>query len=186
MTEHHTCPRRMSDFGPWERKEGLDEYTKGHGLVGQHRGCNFCGSMHPDDFMQAVRDGLEIGPTDKSYKLYVKGIPYPEPDALRIVSSSTGPGQGLTAYKDLSRAEKKAVRVEYKGRRRYPEDYKEGYYHLIPWGPTVEGKFYTAHLSQEQGWEFDGLWREHKINWGYPGAPYRPLYIPGPSDQGGL
>lgn len=51
--------------------EDLDTYKPRHGLVGQGRGCSYCGSMHPDDFMQAVRDGVEIGPTDKSYKMYV-------------------------------------------------------------------------------------------------------------------
>lgn len=43
-------------------------------------------------------------------------------------------------------------------------------------------KFYTHHLSEEQGWEFVQLWREGKINFGeFP--PYVPLYIPGPSTQ---
>jgi len=68
-----TCPRRMSDFGPWKREEGLDDFTSGHGIIGQARGCTFCGSMHPDDFMEAARTGAEIGPTDKSYKVYVQG-----------------------------------------------------------------------------------------------------------------
>lgn len=40
-------------------------------------------------------------------------------------------------------------------------------------------KFYTHHLSEEQGREFGQLWRDGKINWGYPGQPYVPLYIPG-------
>lgn len=106
----HTCPRRMSEMGPWEREEGLDRYKSGK--------CTFCGSMHPDDFMLAVKEHKEVGPTDKAYKFYV-------------------------------------------------DDHA--------------GKFYTQHLSEEQGWEFDRLWREHKINWGYPGGPYVPLFIPGPS-----
>jgi len=74
--------------------------------------------MPPDDFMQAVRDGKEVGPTDKSYKFYV-------------------------------------------------DDHR--------------GKFYTQHLSEEQGWEFHQLWQDGKINWGYPGKPYVRLFIPGPS-----
>lgn len=43
----------------------------------------------------------------------------------------------------------------------------------------MAGKFYTQHFSTEQADEFDQLWREHKINWGYPYAPYVPLYLPG-------
>lgn len=44
-------------------------------------------------------------------------------------------------------------------------------------------KFYTQHLSEEQGFAFDALWKEDKINWGYAGPPYVPLYIPGPSTR---
>jgi len=29
--------------------------------------------MHPDDFMEAVREGAELGTTDKDYKVYVTG-----------------------------------------------------------------------------------------------------------------
>lgn len=45
--------------------QNLDHYD--------HRGCSYCGSMDPEKFMQAVRDGVEVGPTDKSYKVYVGG-----------------------------------------------------------------------------------------------------------------
>ena len=72
--------------------------------------------MDAKDFLAAIRNGKEIGPTDKPYKLYV-------------------------------------------------DDHA--------------GKFYTQHLSAEQAEEFDRMWREHRINWGYPGRPYVPLYLPG-------
>ncbi len=179
MTETHTCPRRMNEFGPWEREEGLDEYNSRGGLVGQPRSCSFCGSMPPEDFMEAVRTGCEIGPTDKSYKLYVKGIPRDgDPDEPRVLTVGSHPHDGLRSWKELTRAEKKAERADASRR-----DYRDRYYNFTLWGPTVEGKFYTSHLSEEQGWEFHRLWQEHKINWGYPGAPYRPLFIPGPSTQ---
>ena len=111
-----TCPRRMTEMGPWEREEDLDRWQERDGL----RRCSFCGSMHPADFLAAIEQHDEIGPTDKSYKFYVD---------------------------------------------------------------AHSGKFYTQHLSEEQGWKFDQLWRERKINWGYPGAPYVPLFIPGPSTR---
>lgn len=76
-TENHTCPRRIEDgthttdspftfAGP-----NKDTYTSGHGLIGQARGCSYCGSMHPDDFMEAMRSGKELGVTNKNYKAYV-------------------------------------------------------------------------------------------------------------------
>lgn len=71
MTKKITCLRRMTEFGGWERKEGLDRYERGGGLVGQSRSCSFCGSLPPDDFMDLVRAGEMLGPTDKTYKVYV-------------------------------------------------------------------------------------------------------------------
>lgn len=37
----------------------------------EDRACSYCGSMHPDDFMQAVRAGSPITTTDKRYKAYL-------------------------------------------------------------------------------------------------------------------
>lgn len=34
--------------------------------------CSYCGSISAERFFQAVEDGVEISPTDKSYKAYVK------------------------------------------------------------------------------------------------------------------
>lgn len=72
--QQQTCPRRMSDWGPWERAENLDTWTTGHGVIGQDRvglSCSFCGSLNPDRFMELVREGWVVGPTDKSYKAYL-------------------------------------------------------------------------------------------------------------------
>ena len=182
MTEKFTCPRRIADgrdttdspfvgSGP-----DLDEWASRAGLVGQPTGCSYCGSLPSDLFMEQVRAGAEVGPTDKSYKFYVK-VPHEAPGSLRVISSSSHPSANLRAYKDLTRAEKKAVKEQSS----FPEDPKSGYYGLTTWGATTEAKFYTHHLTEEQGWEFHALWRENKINWGYPGYPYRRLYIPGPS-----
>jgi hypothetical protein len=162
----------------------LDTYTKGHGLVGQPEGCSYCGSLPGDVFIDLVKAHAEIGPTDKSYKLYVKGIERDgSPDDLRIISRATHPGGSGRGWKDLTRAEKRALKEDAKIHRPFPEDLKSGYYTFAKWGATVEGKFYTHHLSEEQGWEFHRLWQDKQVNWGYPGAPYTPLYVPGPSTQ---
>lgn len=73
-----TCPRRTgpeSDaFGGWDRETSLDKWHVTHNSrATAQRTCSFCGSLHPDDFMEQVRSGVEIGPTDKSYKAYVGG-----------------------------------------------------------------------------------------------------------------
>jgi len=60
-----TCPRRLNEFGPWEHVEGLDGY-------GQDDACTFCGSLNPETLMKRIEAGdVELGPTDKNYKLYV-------------------------------------------------------------------------------------------------------------------
>lgn len=44
-----------------------DSYREREG----HMVCSYCGSLHEDDFWQCVDAGEELGPTDKSYKVYV-------------------------------------------------------------------------------------------------------------------
>ncbi|MEA3042986.1 MAG: hypothetical protein QOH47_824 [Sphingomonadales bacterium] len=36
------------------------------------RTCSYCGSLHPDDFMEQVEAGAELIPTDKRYKVYIR------------------------------------------------------------------------------------------------------------------
>jgi hypothetical protein len=163
--------------GPFRNAgQNLDTYEPNHGLIGQPRGCSYCGSMHPDDFMEAVRNGLEIGPTDKSYKVYVKGIPREgDPNEPRVVSHAKHQFSGSRSWKELSRAEKKAA----KAYRLMPgSDPKAEFWQFMPWGETVEGKFYTAHLSPEQGDEFRALYGEGKVVVGYPYRFYNGVYIP--------
>lgn len=123
---NYTCPRRMTEWGPWEHTEGLDTWdTKRNGMRWKKNQplCSFDGSAHPQDLLDGIHDHtITIEPTDKPYKFYV------------ATNNS-----------------------------------------------HMEAKFYTHHFTEEQGWEFHQLWKEHKITWGYPGAPYTRLYIPGPS-----
>jgi len=77
VSEIQTCKRRMTEAGPWERKEDMDRWEK----RGDDRVCSFCGSIHPDDLLvianqiiegkdESVNTRLEM--TDKGYKLYVR------------------------------------------------------------------------------------------------------------------
>ncbi len=69
-----SCPRRMREPGPWEQREGLDRWDTVGGLVGQPQvglSCSFCGSLHPDRFMELVEQGWIVEPTDKPYKAYL-------------------------------------------------------------------------------------------------------------------
>jgi len=84
------CPRRNELFAYGGDEQGTpDDWREGRGLVNQTRGCSYCGSMHPDDFMQGLRDGHEVSPTDKNYKAYLK--------------SPDGQHEGKFYYQHLSR-----------------------------------------------------------------------------------
>ncbi len=41
--------------------------------------CSYCGSLHPDAFMEEVRAGTPVGATDKSYKAYMDTLTTREP-----------------------------------------------------------------------------------------------------------
>lgn len=94
-----TCPRRMTELGPWERAEDLDSYERGRGLSGvqgDSNSCSFCGSLHPDTFMEWLEAGAEITPTDKSYKAYLK-CPYPNERYGETKVEQTDSGGSITS-----------------------------------------------------------------------------------------
>lgn len=64
-SEKFSCPRRSeSPFGSKDAAECPDSWR-------DDRSCSYCGSMHPDDVLAAVKAGEKLGPTDKNYKVYV-------------------------------------------------------------------------------------------------------------------
>lgn len=69
MSEPMVCPRRIevgADFAAQYPRH--DKWRKGRGGA---RTCSWCGSLHPDYVMESMRFGSELGPTDKSYKVYL-------------------------------------------------------------------------------------------------------------------
>jgi len=64
------CPRRGE--GPAGAYPGTDTWRREGkvGDVGVHT-CSFCGSLRPADFLDLWAPGATVGPTDKSYKLYM-------------------------------------------------------------------------------------------------------------------
>jgi len=70
LLERQTCGRRMSEYGPWEKKENIDVWNK---MPNGDRCCSFCGSLHPMDVIDiAKKFGVNaIQTTTKSYKWYI-------------------------------------------------------------------------------------------------------------------
>jgi hypothetical protein len=78
--EKHKCPRRAEGHLLMPGEDPDDETPDSWvaldvgviGATGRH--CSFCGSLHPDEFMaHAENRTAELGPTDKSYKVYLTG-----------------------------------------------------------------------------------------------------------------
>lgn len=65
------CPRRDEQPNPEAYSDGTPTPDKWQNWSGNST-CSYCGSMHPDDFMIVARLGnIDLGPTDKNYKVYV-------------------------------------------------------------------------------------------------------------------
>jgi hypothetical protein len=50
-----TCPSRMHNPGPWAYTGSLDKWE----IVGDDRVCTFCGSLHPDDFIELCKEAID-------------------------------------------------------------------------------------------------------------------------------
>ena len=67
--ERTTCGSRNSQLGPFERGENLDHWRKEEN---GNRTCSFCGSLHPDDALEIIKEqGFGVISQAKSYKWYV-------------------------------------------------------------------------------------------------------------------
>jgi hypothetical protein len=72
VTATQTCPRRMQEMGPWEHGEGLDSWREdGRREVEAGTFCSFCGSLHPEKFLELIAEGWVVEPTDKNYKAHL-------------------------------------------------------------------------------------------------------------------
>lgn len=138
------------------------------------RGCSHCGSMHPEDFFDAIAKGLKVGPTDKNYKVYIDGYPDPRAGEQRVISGCTD-GKPSTAMDGW-------VKVGRKERRDMRRDGWQGDYTWIRYATrsTLQLKLYTLHLNREDAARLRRLLDEHKVNIGYPGYFYNGLWLAKP------
>lgn len=67
------CPIKLEDCGGSSSVFTLaDSPDRFHEVEGELR-CSYCGSLHPDKFMEYLKDGsVELEATTKDYKVYVK------------------------------------------------------------------------------------------------------------------
>lgn len=181
--QRHTCPRRHENgtADPNSPFVGagtnLDTWTTGHGLIGQETAglsCSYCGSLHPDRFMELVRDGWSVGPTDKSYKAYISRPLTEEKKAERKAKWLAG-----FTYDEVVKSARE--------RGETPEEFRAGladYYDrdlARSEASGVEAKFYYQHLSSEQRDEFIELHNSRRMKISYPGRFYVLPFFAGPA-----
>ncbi len=124
------CPRReevpeypgMKKSDVWEKRGGL-------------RCCSFCGSLHPDDFMDALEKRRSIATTSKNYKVYVM-LPNPRVGKRYVMSTE-------------SRLDIFGLRIN---KKTYGRE-----------GAILQTKFYFQHLSDEQQRRFIELANEKAL-----------------------
>lgn len=161
MTDEHLCPRREEGVPAFAR-ETKDHWYDRDG----YPCCSYCGSLNPDRFMECAEAGVEIGPTDKSYKVYID-LPDPKAGELKITGTANGdtpPGTGWTAATTADFAE------YYEGRTP-PADNNLRWVLRTP-RQSVHGKFYFQHLSDAQQTRFIELINARTLVIGFPGRFY--------------
>ena len=156
----------MEGLGPWPREEGLDDWKMGHGIVGQrYPGCTFCGSLHPDTFMELVEAGAVVGPSDKAYKAYLHAAVDETMVAARKERwKSQRLAQAIRDTGTISGLAEEAIEAEVE---RHWAEHEEP---LV--GGLMIGKFYYQHLSEDQKRRFVALHNEGKMAIGHPGHFY--------------
>jgi hypothetical protein len=65
-----TCPRRIED-GRADPKSPFHDSGPDLDKWREDGTCSYCGSMNPETMLEKAAAGVELIPTDKSYKVYV-------------------------------------------------------------------------------------------------------------------
>lgn len=130
------CPRRSESPGLSKIFPDGDEWRSDNS-------CSYCGSMNPDLLMARLEDGtLELGPTDKSYKVYVRNA---GGEAMMQVYRSCPSGSERHGPKECT--------------------------HWVT-RETSQAKFYFQHLNEQQKSRFLELLNTQKLKYGHPGHFY--------------
>jgi hypothetical protein len=157
----HKCPRRNE--APYQLAPGPDRWdNRASQAGGIGPSCSYCGSLDPDTFMEKIREGWYVGPTDKPYKAYLQK-PYTAEDLQRIKTASD-------VWKTAKRVKLDDGLDEEAATAAADEHWNQ---HEAPGltGTTV-AKLYYQHLSQAQRDEFIELHNSEAMKIGFPGYLY--------------
>lgn len=129
--------------------------------------CSYCGSISPERFLAAVKDGAKLTPTDKNYKVYVD-LPHPDAGKPCVLASAnfdqTGPG-----WVQITSENRSAIPLDEWQRK----NFKDGHWvQVTERGPTEHAKFYFQHLSADEQSSFIDLMNANALNLAIPGYFY--------------
>lgn len=131
--------------------------------------CSYCGSISSEEFFRVIEAGGTLGPTDKSYKVYVDD-PNPTAGQPCIVSTANwaAPDHVLVTKENRSSFPQWEQHCLTPGKT---------WVRVGPEGPTRQRKFYFQHLTPEGRTRFVELYNEKKMKIGYPGHFYTRPYF---------
>lgn len=167
LVEPEAAPRcpRMAEATMQAQLEHVTHWIVRRGA----RSCSYCGSLHQDDFMAAVRAGARLGPTDKSYKVYIdlaESMPEEKTVTTTISWTPTEEEAARSGYVELT--------AEYLRRNGITDTRNIGRWgKLSARGSVRHEKFYFQHLTQEQRQEFVELYNNKRLAIDMPGHFYR-------------
>lgn len=158
----HSCPRRMQEMGPWQRADWQDTWRAGP--VGPV--CSFCGSLDPDRFLELVRQGWLVVPTDKNYKVYLEK-PLTDQEREDRRANWLAGNAVAEAIRELGERDGKTPDQIQSDLDAAWAKQAPGWLHSA----TV-AKFYYRHLLPDQRDEFIELHNNGRMQIGYPGHLY--------------
>ena len=157
----HRCARRDEQIGADKHFPGPDSFRVNRDGV---ETCSYCGSISPEAFFAAVEAGAEVGPTDKSYKVYID-LPHPKVGLPCVKASSTHPHRD---WVQVTAENIDTLPLDEYQRQHYLGKYVE----VTVEGQKYHGKFYFQHLSPEEQTRFIELYNAKRMNVGIPGYFY--------------
>jgi len=154
------CPRRVE--APFQAP-GPDRWRDRASFAGGiGPSCSYCGSLKPETFMDRVRDGWIVGPTDKSYKAYLSQ-PYTSEQLEQIKSGDAIWKAARQVSLDQGLPEDEATAAADAHWNKYEAPARKG---------IQVAKVYYQHLSETQRREFIELYNAGQMQIGYPGCFY--------------
>lgn len=152
----HDGDFQATRFGETEWRQKGEKLHPSNDSVMAFRTCSYCGSIHPEDLVEALKAGATLGGSDWKYgwphKFYVEKIPNPNVGQPRSFTSTSIDGPEPTEaerarmshYADKPGYELRVVQDGFSS-----HDGKPRYQLKVfqPDGPTTHAKWYNEHLN---------------------------------------